>query len=325
MRARHGEEYSVGLWKTEMTNAHAQAVAEQEIAVARCRSSAAAALNNARAHAENRCERLEESFARERDRAAVADLVLAEMAVQLRDEQAMVSELRSTALGMQAQVDEFVTRRAPNVSSTGECSDVKKHEQDFVENAEAVAWHEESVVTELRQELHQARLHVSRGSGLVEQQQRQLESDAVEPLLERFWDSEDEGGFRPFRERSLVCKSSMPAAPEQTYGVCGPETSVADAGVEAARWEIPSPRDVNITDEDSSEESIGEETDRRRAVVKPIDLGRPPTGPGFQSWLAELCVNCCAASNRSRRRTIRFLKAVEKASTHKTLEVCSRK
>ena len=117
----------------------------------------------------------------------------------------------------------------------------------------------------------------------------------------------------------------MPAAPEQTYEVCGPETSVADAGVEAARWEIPSPRDVSITDEDSSEESIGEETDRRRAVVKPIDLGRPPTSPGFQNWLAELCVNCCAASNRRRRRTMRFLKAVEKAPTHKTLEVCSRK
>ena len=54
VRARHGEEYSVGLWKTEMANARAQAATEQEIAVARCRSSAAAALDNARAHAENR-------------------------------------------------------------------------------------------------------------------------------------------------------------------------------------------------------------------------------------------------------------------------------
>ena len=54
-----------------------------------------------------------------------------------------------------------------------------------------------------------------------------------------------------------------------------------------ARWAIPAPRDVNIADEDSSEESIGEETDRRRAVVKPI--------------------------------------AAEKAPTHKTVEVCSRK
>ena len=170
---------------------------------------------------------------------------------------------------------------------------------------------------ELRQELHQARLQVSHGSGLAEQQQRQLESDTVEPLPECLETLRMKAVSDPLHERSLVCKSSMPAAPEQTYGVCGPETSVADAGVEAARWEIPSPRDVSITDEDSSEESIGEETDRRRVVVKPIDLGRPPTGPGFQNWLAELYVSCCADWNR--------LKAVEKAPTHKTLEVCSRK
>ena len=112
VRARHGEECSVGLWKTEMANARVQAATEQEVAVARCRSSAAAALDNARAHAEHHCERFEEGFARERDRAAVADLVLADMASQLRDEQAMVSELRDTALGMQSQVDEFVEQYA---------------------------------------------------------------------------------------------------------------------------------------------------------------------------------------------------------------------
>ena len=78
MRARHSEKYSVGLWKIEMANARAQAATEQEVAVARCRSSAAAALDNARVHAENRCERLEEGFVRERDRAAVSELVLAD-------------------------------------------------------------------------------------------------------------------------------------------------------------------------------------------------------------------------------------------------------
>ena len=85
-----------------MANARAQAAAEQETAVARGRSSAAAALDNARAHAENRCERLEEGFVRERDRAAVAELVLADQGAHLREEQAMVSEFRDTALGMQA-------------------------------------------------------------------------------------------------------------------------------------------------------------------------------------------------------------------------------
>ena len=62
VRTRHGEEQSAGLWRTEMANTHAHAAAEQEAAVARCRSLAAAAFDNARPHAENRCERLEESF-----------------------------------------------------------------------------------------------------------------------------------------------------------------------------------------------------------------------------------------------------------------------
>ena len=69
-----------------MANARAQAATEQEVAVTRCLSSAAAALDNARVHAENHCERLEEGFAREGDRAAVADFVLPDMAAQLRDE-----------------------------------------------------------------------------------------------------------------------------------------------------------------------------------------------------------------------------------------------
>ena len=87
--------------------------------MALCRSSAAAALDNARAHAENHCERFEEGFVRERDRAAVADLVLADMGAQLREEQAMVSEFQDTALGMQALSLLSSTRSAPNVSSTG--------------------------------------------------------------------------------------------------------------------------------------------------------------------------------------------------------------
>ena len=138
-------------------------------------------------------------------------------------------------------------------------------------------------MTELRWELHQARF---RGSGLAQQQQRQSESDPVEPLPERLGTLRMKAASDPFRVSSLAFESSVPAAPEQTHGVCGLGTLTADVGVEAARWAIPAPRDVNVADED-------------------------PTGPGFQSWLA--------------RRTMRFLKAVEKAPTHKTLKVCSRK
>ena len=140
VRARHGEEQSAGLWRIEMANAHAQAAAEQEAAVARCRFLEAAALDKARAHAENRCERLEEGFVRERDRAAFAELVLADRGAQLREEQAMVSEFQDTALGMQARVDEFVEQYAEITKRfiDWECSDVKKHERDLVENAKAL-------------------------------------------------------------------------------------------------------------------------------------------------------------------------------------------
>ena len=68
--------------------------------------------------AENRCGRLEEGFVRERDRAAVAELALADWGAQLREEQAMVSEFQDTALGMQAQVDEFVKQYAESTKST---------------------------------------------------------------------------------------------------------------------------------------------------------------------------------------------------------------
>ena len=108
-------------------------------------------------------------------RGAFRWLVLADWGAQLREEQAMVSEFQDTVLGMQAQVDEFVEQYAERTKRVidRECSDVKKHERDLLEDAEALAWHEESVVTELRRELQQARLQVSRGSGLAEQQQRQ--------------------------------------------------------------------------------------------------------------------------------------------------------
>ena len=94
VRARYGEEQSAGLWSMEMANAHAHAAAKQEAAVAFCRFVAAAALDNARAHAENRCERLVEGFVRERDCSAVADVVLADLGVQLREERVMVSEFQ---------------------------------------------------------------------------------------------------------------------------------------------------------------------------------------------------------------------------------------
>ena len=107
----------------------------------------------------------------------------------------MVSEFQDTALGMQAQVDEFVEQCVESTKY--------KHERDLVENAEALAWHEESVATELRWELQQAMMQVSRGSCLAEQQQRQLESSPVEPLTECFGTLRTKAASDPFRVSSL--------------------------------------------------------------------------------------------------------------------------
>ena len=58
--------------------------------MARCRFLAVAALDNARARVENRSERLEKGFVRERDRVAIAKFALADWGAQLWEEQAMV-------------------------------------------------------------------------------------------------------------------------------------------------------------------------------------------------------------------------------------------
>ena len=81
---------------------------------------------------------------------------------------------------------------------------------EYERNMAERTWHEESVVTELRRELQQARLQVSGGSCLAEQQQRQLESAPVEPLPECL-------GILRMKAVS-VFESSVPAAPEQAQG-----------------------------------------------------------------------------------------------------------
>ena len=107
---------------------------------------------------------------------------------------------KTRRLAWQVQVDESVEQYAESTKRfiDWECSDVKQHERDLVENDEALAWHEENVVTEHRWKLQQARMQVSRGSGLAEQQQRQSESAPVEPFARVPWDFEDEDGFRSF-------------------------------------------------------------------------------------------------------------------------------
>ena len=102
-------------------------------------------------------------------------LQLLTLFLRIWEEQAMVCEFQDMALDMHAHVYEFVEHFAE-----------KKQEQDLVENAEALAWHEESVVTELRRELQQARFLVAQA--WRSSQQRQLESAPMEPPARVPWD-----------------------------------------------------------------------------------------------------------------------------------------
>ena len=107
----------------------------------------------------------------------------------------------AVALGMQAQVDEQYAESTKRVIDR-ECSDVKKHERDSVGNAEALAWHEENVATELH------RMQVYGGSGLAEQQQRRLESVPVEPMPECLGTLRTKAASDTFRVSSLAFGSS---------------------------------------------------------------------------------------------------------------------
>ena len=75
---------------------------------------------------------------------------------------------------------------------------MRKHERDL----------EESVATELRRELQQAMMQVSRGSGLAEHQQRQSESVPVEPMPEYLGTLRTKPASDTFRVSSLAFGSS---------------------------------------------------------------------------------------------------------------------
>ncbi|CAK0824602.1 unnamed protein product, partial [Prorocentrum cordatum] len=101
-----------------------------------------------------------------------------------------------------------------------------------------------------------------------------------------------------WRAEAEACRDELRAVPVATVGATSPQRDGSAAGHAGV-------------DLHSSKESSGEEFARKRTVVKPIDLGSPPTPAGFRSWLADVYTKCTAASNRSQQRTIRYIKGAE--------------
>ncbi|CAK0892990.1 unnamed protein product, partial [Prorocentrum cordatum] len=259
--------------RLEIVSLRGQATAERDIAVSQCRLAEQTALEGARAHAggEGRDRVLDLRSRLEAEEAQSMDLRARLRAAgdRLEHEEFEAAELRATALCMQGQVDDFVQRFTEGTQH------VLETEQNIVENAEAVAEHEEFLVAQLRG------ASLSRAAG-------QPEVATSAPGALRMKSSAD-----PFRVRSLAqgASAAEPLGGQQRAVLCGAQTF-----------------HIAPDDDDSEVESIGDKTERRRTAVKTIDLGKAPTGLGFQTWLNELYVTCCAASNRGRGETLRKMK-----------------
>lgn len=78
-------------------------------------------------------------------------------------------------------------------------------------------------------------------------------------------------------------------------------------------------------DGESTEEPTDEEFKRKRTAVKTLTLGAAPLIGGLREWVSTLKVKACRASNRSKRRTVKFLTVVEFASSVDMVECCNSK
>ena len=85
------------------------------------------------------------------------------------------------------------------------------------------------------------------------------------------------------------------------------------SGAEPRKPASPQVFDIR-EDEETEPESEDEAFRRRRKTVKPLVLDDPPPAGGLRSWLNELYIRGCASSNRSKHRTLKYLKQVEVAA-----------
>ena len=88
----------------------------------------------------------------------------------------------------------------------------------------------------------------------------------------------------------------------------------------ALRQPPPIPDNVQVFDiaegehrglDESDPGSENERFQRVRTAVKTIDLGDYPTAGAFRQFVGGLYTKVCAASNRTRQRTMKYLKRIE--------------
>ena len=75
----------------------------------------------------------------------------------------------------------------------------------------------------------------------------------------------------------------------------------------------------------SDTESDDERFTRLRTRVGELVIPELPSALGLRQWLATIEANCCAASNRSRARTLRYFRRILDASDVEELESLSKR
>ena len=123
---------------------------------------------------------------------------------------------------------------------------------------------------------------------------------------------------RPEPAWAMISEKPMPKRrPEPAAAVAATDVKPQAFSGAPARVASSSPSSglerYDITNGDSSEESEEEKRTRQRKQVKTLDLGEFPAPHQFRVFLVSLYTLACASSNRSRMRTLRFIKRAETA------------
>ena len=150
-RVRVSETSSAQLSRMEFASLRARTSTDSEVVLSRCQRTEKVALDNARMHAAHQHAVIEGEYHAEQGELRAARGHLA-------DEDQLVTDLRATAMGMQGQVDDFVTR------FTGASQLTMEIEQHQFANAEVVAEHEENAVAQLRLEVQRLQNLVPRSA-----------------------------------------------------------------------------------------------------------------------------------------------------------------
>lgn len=277
---------------------------------------------------------------------AVAQLSLAEGRTQQLEERVTSSEIAGAkAASAKAKVVETTLRC--RLHEANECSIEETAQRDYeLQEAQTAQESEQIAENQLVEEVERMEQQQVGMQTQVDSWMQQFVSDAKLQMrsLEETLDTERSEPQHWKAEVAAVPRASPmlppwqqrappppPATPPPRVGGGmmfmdwlgnGPPSPRRHGGVDGTS--IPHVSVFSVAAGDSSAESSEEGFQRRRTPVKALDLGDYPTAGGFRAWMVQMYTKCVACSNRSKKRTMRFLKQVESCTNAEELDHVSR-